>query len=216
MNKKTIIIIISVVAALAIAIGGTILILNSNFSGATDKDPQGDITSSENSKVDGTDSKTESTPSDSNNDESSTDTPDDSTVSVPKAEKDMTTFIVGNAEVQTGSKVSVPVYVSSNKGFMAVMASFKYDTTALKYIGYKKGNLLSSYDFDESNGTIKFISVENGDITKDGVAFYLEFEAIAQNPTTTPVAITINSNGIGNKAEQYVAVDTINGNITIK
>ncbi len=220
MNKKTIIIIVSVIAALAIAIGGTIALLTSKFKDAPDKDndSQNAITSSENSKNEDLNSNIDSTSSNNNpsTNNNNDDTSENSTVSVPKANKDMTTFIVDNVSAKQGGKVKVPVYVSSNKGFMGVLGKFKYDTSALKYTGYKKGNLLSDYDFLEQNGEIKFMSIERGDITKDGVAFYLEFDVIATAPTTADVTITIEDNGIANKAEQFVKVDTIDGSVTIK
>lgn len=234
MNKRTVIIIISVVAALAIVVGGTVAILASKFKNAPEKNNPGEVSSNITSVDGSTENKNESESSPASNDATSnsedktesepvktdktdnSDETDTSTESVPKANKDMTTFIVGNTSAKVGGKVKVPVYVSSNKGFMGVFAKFKYDTSSLKYKGYKKGNILSDYEVQESNGEIKFLSVERGDVTKDGVALYLEFEVVAKKATTTPVSVSIGANDIANKSEQYVKVDTINGEVTIK
>ena len=151
---------------------------------------------------------------DKNEDTSNSDT--NSTISIPKANNDITTFIGGNVTAEKVSKVSVPIFVSSNKGFMAAFGSLKYDTSVLKFIGYKDGDLFSEYEFLESNGEIKFMIEDNGDITKDGVLYYVEFEIISTNPTTTTIEFAIADNMVANKSAQYVKFETINGSVTIK
>ena len=218
MNKKTIIIIISIIAALAIVIGGTVALLSSKFKGTSDKDNnnQNSITSSSTEGTNSNDNSQNGGNTDSFNSNETDTNENDSTVSVPKANKDMTTFIVDNVTAEKGGKVSVPVYVSSNKGFMGVFGKIKYDTSALKYTGYKKGNILTDYEVQETNGEIKFMSVERGDVTKDGVVLYLQFDVVTASTNTTPITISIADNAIANKAEQYVKVDTINGSVKIK
>lgn len=196
MNKKTIIIIVSVVVAVAIAAALTISLLsNVGNDGGKNEDTSSNVSTGEST---GSNSDT------------------NSTISIPKANNDITTFIGGNVTAEKVSKVSVPIFVSSNKGFMAAFGSLKYDTSVLKFIGYKDGDLFSEYEFLESNGEIKFMIEDNGDITKDGVLYYVEFEIISTNPTTTTIEFAIADNMVANKSAQYVKFETINGSVTIK
>ena len=222
MNKKTIIIIVSVIAALAIIIGGTVAFLNSKFI-APKNDEQSTITSGVDANKDN--NSKESASNDKTSDSSSADedgnTSDDggkstSAISVPKATKDITTFIAANVTAKSGSKVKVPVYVSNNKGFMGLLAKFKYDTTALKYTGYKKGEVLTDYDVSVKDNTIGLISVENGDVKKDGIIIYLEFEVLAKASTTTPIEVIVGEGDLGNSSEKLVKSDTINGSVIVK
>ncbi len=219
MNKKTVIIIVSVIAALAIATTATIAILSSNLGGKSDKkDDKNNVSSSENAKND-TDSAP-STDSTASQDETTLDGDnsdiDNSVISIPAAPNDITTFIGANATANIGGKVSVPIFVSSNKGFLAVFGSLKYDTSVLKYTGYKKGNLFANYEFLESNGEIKFMLDNDKDITKDGVLYYVEFDVVAKNPTTTTIEFAIAENMVANQSVQYVKFETVNGSVTIK
>ncbi len=220
MNKKVIIITVSIIAALAILAGSSIAIFSSLFSESShEHDGQSSVASGENSVVDNSASNV-GTNSDSGSSNNNAQTPSDnqnnSTTSIPKANKDMTTFIADNVTAKIGDKVTVPIYVSNNKGFMGLMAKFEYDTSVLKYTGFKKGDVLTDYEVPTKDGVIGLQSVENGDVKKDGVIIYLQFDVIAKNPTTTQIDVVIGDHDVGNYSMQYVKTDTIDGSVTIK
>ncbi len=231
MKIKNIIIIISVIAVLVLLIAGTIALLVSkiidgfkpggNPSGAASGDAsslQSDTQSS--GKTDGSTGSGSGTGSpDSSNpsDGSSQGSAGGSTTSV--APGDTTKISVGSASGSKGDKVSIPVEISDNRGIMAMVAGFKYDASALKYTGYKRGTVFTGYgagDITESNGLIQFVTVENNDVTKNGTIIYLEFEIIAAKAQESKITLTVNKDSIGNYNEELVPVITENGKVTIK
>ena len=98
---------------------------------------------------------------------------------------------------------------------MSGIFEIDYDATALEYTGYKQGKLFSDFMFNNETGKIKFITIANGDVKKDGVLVYLEFKVIDKNKTV-PIKVTVNSDSIANHNEEYVPVKTQNGSIKIK
>ena len=125
-------------------------------------------------------------------------------------------FYIPDATVSKGAKFKLPVKVVNNPGFMGLQMSFDYDTSVLKYTGYKKGELLSPAEIDENNGTIKILAIENGDVKKDGSILYLEFEVISDTTKQTELKVNIAENGAANQSEEYVKYSSQNGKITIK
>lgn len=215
MNKKIVIIIVAVIVALALIIIGTILLLNSKFT-----DVPKDNTSSQSNIIGSDASETESNDKSENSVSevtSSIDSQGSSSIasSAQSTNGNITTVTVENVTAAKGSKVSVPVTVSSNKGFMGCFSKFQYDTSALKYTGYKKGSILTDYQVQESGGVIKFMTIESKNVTANGTLIYLEFEVIADSAQVSPIKITIDKTSIANKEEQYVPVQTVNGNVTI-
>ena len=217
MKNKVLFIIIGVVLVLALLITGTVLFLNSRFSQPTNTD-----TSSQSSISDTGSSQQSSDTSDTSGTDSSVssgsqNSSDTSDVSVQAVTTKLTNLIVGNVTAAKGDKVSIPVYVRANKGFMGITTDFKYDTALLKYTGFKRGDLLSDGDMQQvSNGTLKFLAVENGDVTNDGILLYLEFEVLSEEQQVIPINIIVGDNYVGNQAEELVDVYTVNGSITIK
>ena len=214
MNKKVLIIVISVVVALAIAITGTVIFLVSKFNG-NDGNKGGETSSNNSSLVSDGTNKPSPVPSP----ESGTITGSSNqqgTISIPTTNSNITTMSVGSVAAQKGANIKIPVMVTSNQGFMGCFFKFKYNTSDLKYTGYSKTPLLTDYQVQESNGTIKFMTVEKGNVTKDGVLIYLEFEVIGNSGKVSPITLKIDKTGIANKQEQYVPVTTVNGQVNIK
>lgn len=189
MKKKIIIIVIAAVLALALIATGAVLLLKGSF-----KNPFGS-NSSELTSV--------SDESDTNSDNSSP------FVNVG------TSITVGSVEAAVGEKIKVPVTINDNPGIMAMLLSFKYDTASLKYVGYEKGNILSDYEFSENKDTIKFVSCEDKDISKNGELFYLEFEVL-KGAKTSDILLSIGQYDVCNYSETLVYVMPNSGKVTIK
>ena len=235
MNKKVILIIIAVIAALALLITGTVLLFKSSFvsrgnNNSDSSNNSSSISSSSKKAVTNSDgslsevSTTESSAPKNTSDKagkqitSSEDkdgkSSEQSTSAKPAG--DTTTFTVGKVSGKKGDKVTLPVEISDNQGFMACLAEFNYDTSALKYTGYKRSSLLKDYEVKEENGTIKFMTVAEKDVTANGTALYLEFEIISKKAQESDVKIKIDKGNIGNYDEQLVPVKTVNGSVIIK
>ena len=119
---------------------------------------------------------------------------------------------VGSVEGKTGDIVKVSVEISNNPGIGAEMFTFTYDSEAVKYIGYEKGNVLSDYEFSDNNGTLKFLGLENGDVDTNGTLFSLKFEVLGNKGSD----IKINVEDVINFDEEDVETTTKNGKITVK
>lgn len=214
MNKKVLIVIIAVVAALAIAVTGTLGYFIVKYAINSGNKPEDYKDTSTVSKLEDTSDSsaptTSSTPAQSSQ-QSGGSSPD----TVPPSNSGITTMTVGNVSAAKGSIVKVPVDVSSNQGFMGCFFKFNYNTQDLRYTGFKKTSLLTDYQVQETNGVIKFMTLENANVTKNGTLIYLEFEVIGNSGKTCPVLLTIDKTGIANKQEQYVPVKTAHGSVTI-
>ncbi len=173
MNKKTIIIIIAAVVAVALAITGAVI-----WIGSTLKD-------------------------------------DGKTPSEDLSKGDMT-ISVGTETAAKGSTVKVPVKITGNKGFMAVMLECAYDTNVLEYVTYDKGDFLTDYEVNNSNGVVKFMSLEDGDVDDNGVMVYLEFKVKGNSGDSSEIKLTINEGNICNYDEEILEVKTVNGKVTVK
>ena len=217
MKNKVLFIIIGVVLVLALLITGTVLFLNSKFSepASSDTGSQSSVSDTDSSQQSSDTSDTSGT--DSSVGSASQNSSDTSDVSVQAVTTKLTNLIVGNVTAAKGDKVSVPVYVRANKGFMGIMADFKYDTSLLKYTGFKKGDLLSDGDMQQvSNGMLRFLAVENGNVTNDGILLYIEFEVLSETQQVTTINIIVEDNYVGNQAEELVDVYTVDGSVTVK
>lgn len=169
MSKKKLIIIISIVVAVALAIAGTTILLINLFSDGSAKANSG--------KSNGP-----------------------------------ALITVGSVEGSKGDIVKVPVEISNNPGIGAEMFTFTYDSTAVKYIGYEKGDVLSDYEFSDNNGTLKFLGLEDGDVDKNGTMFTLKFEILDKKGSD--IEITVND--IINYDEQSIENTAKGGKIKVK
>ena len=119
---------------------------------------------------------------------------------------------VGSAKGEKGDIVKIPVDISNNPGIGAEMFTFTYDSEAVKYIGYEKGDVLSDYEFADNNGTLKFLGLENGDVDKNGNLFTLKFEILGKKGSD--IGITVED--IINFDEQNIENTAKGGKITVK
>lgn len=126
------------------------------------------------------------------------------------------TIAVEDVEGKVGDTVKVPVKVYKNPGVMSFLLSFQYDDSILSYEGYENGDVLSNYQFNDSNGNLAFVNLEQGDVDKDGVMFYLNFKILKNEKENTEIKINITGEDAANSAEQFVKFEGSNGTVTIK
>lgn len=123
---------------------------------------------------------------------------------------------VGSETASTGKTVKVPVEISQNPGFMAILLDFEYDTSALKYVNYSEGKVVEDYNISEKDGVIKFLSLADKDVKKNGTILYLEFEVIGDKGSETEIKLNLAEDSICNFNEEIIKGETVNGKITIK
>lgn len=201
MNKKTLTIIIACVLAVAIVVTGVIIFLTKSFKEANPtKDNSSAVTSS-------------STSSDDENTVSTAPSKNESAASKPVSKN--TVITVGSVSGSVGKKITVPVSIEGNPGIMAMLLEFNYDNTVLKYKGYTPGDFLTNYQFNDQNGTLRFLNLEDKDVNKNGVLVNIEFEILKSTPKTE-VKVNVAEDSIANQKEQLISAKGVNGSVTIK
>lgn len=139
---------------------------------------------------------------------------DDKSVSSGKSGDAVIT--VESVSEKAGKNIKIPVKFTGNPGAMGFFLQFEYDTQALEYLSFEKGELLTDCEVSEQDGTLKLVSVEDNDITKDGVMVYLNFK-IKDNATgRSEIKLICDENSVCNYDEQSVPVKTENGKVTVK
>ena len=139
---------------------------------------------------------------------------DDKSVSSGKSGDAVIT--VESVSEKAGKNIKIPVKFTGNPGAMGFFLQFEYDTEALEYLSFEKGELLTDCEVSEQDGTLKLVSVEDNDITKDGVMVYLNFK-IKDNATgRSEIKLICDENSVCNYDEQSVQVKTENGKVTVK
>lgn len=139
---------------------------------------------------------------------------DDKSVSSGKSGDAVIT--VESVSEKAGKNIKIPVKFTGNPGAMGFFLQFEYDTEALEYLSFEKGELLTDCEVSEQDGTLKLVSVEDNDITKDGVIVYLNFK-IKDNATgRSEIKLICDENSVCNYDEQSVPVKTENGKVTVK
>lgn len=139
---------------------------------------------------------------------------DDKSVSSGKSGDAVIT--VESVSEKAGKNIKIPVKFTGNPGAMGFFIQFEYDTEALEYLSFEKGELLTDCEVSEQDGTLKLVSVEDNDITKDGVMVYLNFK-IKDNATgRSEIKLICDENSVCNYDEQSVPVKTENGKVTVK
>ena len=139
---------------------------------------------------------------------------DDKSVSSGKSGDAVIT--VESVSEKVGKNIKIPVKFTGNPGAMGFFLQFEYDTEALEYLNFEKGELLTDCEVSEQDGTLKLVSVEDNDITKDGVMVYLNFK-IKDNATgMSEIKLICDENSVCNYDEQSVPVKTENGKVTVK
>lgn len=128
-----------------------------------------------------------------------------------------TKITVSSVSCESGGTVIIPVKVSNNAGFMVCLLDFEYDNSTLEYDGYIEGDIVSDYQFNDDNGSLRFIGMSNNDVTADGTIVNLRFK-VSNNTTkkSTKVKLNINENSICNYNEKFIKANAVNGTVTIK
>jgi len=70
--------------------------------------------------------------------------------------------------------------------------------------------------FADKDGVIKFMSVENGDVKKDGTLVYLEFEVLKGASGKNEIKVNVPEKSVANYNEQFVNIASQNGYVEIK
>ncbi len=127
-----------------------------------------------------------------------------------------TVISVESVSGKKGETVIVPVSIKGNPGFMAMLLEMKYDAKVLKYKGYQKGDFLTNYEFNDVDGTLRFLTLENSDVDKNGVLVNIEFEILDTNTKKTDINFNISKNQVANQNQDFVTTEYKNGIVTIK
>lgn len=198
MTKRNKIIIITVAAILAVAIIiGLVFLLKGNSSNPTG-----------------------STPDDSSSVVSTVEKPSENVSETDNKEeiaKDDSALTIEDIEAERGKEISVPIELKNNPGIAASAIEFKYDTDKLEYIGYTPGEVFENYRFIEKEDSVWFTNIENGDVKKDGIIFYLKFKV--KNDAVlggTEIKIDVNDESFVNFDEEFVNLKGGNAVVTIK
>lgn len=218
--KKKIIIISAIAVVLIGAIIGAIFGLSSAFAGDKGNKSSDNSSQVSNESKEDTESKdnveTDASADSETNSSSETGKTESTVESKPNVSDNKptdATITVGNAETKKGSIVKVPVNIDKNPGFTAALLNFNYDTSVIKYLGYEKGDVLSDYQFVDKDGTLKFLCLENKDVNKDGLLFYIKFEVLKGN-AETDIKLTVDQ--VVNYDEEGLDIAGANGKITVK
>ena len=127
-----------------------------------------------------------------------------------------TAITVGSVSGEVGKTVRVPVKISDNPGAMGFFLQFEYDDEALEYISFEKGELLTDCEVSGGNGSLKLISVEENDVKKDGTLVYLTFKVLGGASGNSEIKLICDENSVCNYNEESIAINAVNGNISVK
>ena len=123
---------------------------------------------------------------------------------------------VGSVSGEVGKTVRVPVKISDNPGAMGFFLQFEYDDEALEYISFEKGDLLTDCEVSGGNGSLKLISVEENDVKKDGTLVYLTFKVRVGASGNSEIKLICGENSVCNYNEESIAINAVNGKISVK
>lgn len=85
-----------------------------------------------------------------------------------------------NVKAVPGREISIPVHIADNNGIMGFGIEIKYDSSYLKPLNIKAGNILANGMLNDSIATSEAGDFEvlwsgNEDISEDGILFYISF-----------------------------------------
>lgn len=126
------------------------------------------------------------------------------------------TISAGTVTAAVGDTVKIPIEFTGNPGAMGFLFDISYDADSLEYISYEKGELLSDCEVSGGDGALKLLSVENEDITDDGVMAYISFKIKDGVSGDFAVKIVCDENSVCNYDEESIAVETSDGKVTVK
>ena len=137
-----------------------------------------------------------------------------SDASQPISEKAKIT--VGSVSAKKGETIEIPVKIDKNPGIMAMLFDIKYDSSVLQYMNYSKGDVLSDYSFNDLGGSVRFVNIEDNDITKNGTLFTLKFKVLADAPTgESLIEPMIDEYSLTDFDESIIKSDVTNGTVTV-
>ncbi|MGN0492462.1 MAG: cohesin domain-containing protein [Acutalibacteraceae bacterium] len=132
------------------------------------------------------------------------------------AKSDKPTITVGSVSGEVGKTVEVPVKFTGNPGAMGFFLQLEYDSESLEYISFEKGDLLTDCEVSGGGGNIKLISVEEGDVKKDGTLVKLTFKVREGASGDCELKLICDENSVCNYDEESIAVTAQSGKITVK
>ena len=129
------------------------------------------------------------------------------------------TVKAGEATVEKGGIVKVPIEVSGNPGFCAAMFSVNYDGEVLEYLGFENGDVVGQCEVAPSGNKVVAIleNSEAADNEKNGTLYTLKFTAIGNSGAESDIKLELEKEGsFINIDEKVVTPDIENGKVTIK
>ena len=134
------------------------------------------------------------------------------------------TIVVGNVSAKAGDTIQVPVSIQNNPGILGMALKISFDDSVMTLTGAATGEAVSDVlTFTRPKNLIngcKFawdgleITPEQ---TKDGDVLILTFEIQSGAETGSyPISFTYSTNDVFNNDMEPVALDMVNGNVTIQ
>ena len=124
---------------------------------------------------------------------------------------------VGSVSAGTGKNIRVPVSFTGTPGAMGFFIEFEYNADSLEYLSFDKGKLLTDCEVAEAgSGKLKLVSVEDGDVKKDGTLAYLNFKIKDGAAGKSEIKAICGENSVCNYDEKAISVKTENGTVTVK
>ncbi len=131
-------------------------------------------------------------------------------------EKGEPILTVATVEGKVGDTVTVPIKISNNPGFIVIGTTFTFNQEALEYVGFEKGNLLDNYDFNLTDEGLKFISLEDKDVKRNGTIVKLKFKITKKAEKSNEIGITLMSDGICDSETNAYTAKIKTGAINLK
>lgn len=197
MNKKLIIAIIAGVVALALIVTAAVVVIKKININTPDDDSSTPTSSVDSDKADGT---VDGTTSDS----------------TPVVDKGNVT--IGNFEGKTGDVIDVPIKLSENPGILAGMFIFEYDSKALEYVDYEKGDILDEYEINATAGKVACVISSSAleDSKKNGTIITLQFKVKDGAAKGDYIIKYSDESQISNLNEEWIKPQIADGKITVK
>lgn len=113
---------------------------------------------------------------------------------VAKASSDVSYRVYAEETTVTDGKVTIPVKIENNGGFMGFAIKVDYDSSILTPVSVSKGSMLSGM-LDDSIGksganSIKIVYAGSSDVTSDGELFTIEFSSTRSDKNKVEITIT--------------------------
>ena len=176
---------------------------------------------SENGNSDGstdTSDKTESSDSTASDDIVSDDPTD-----YEKDEIDENTIgvVASKVEATAGGYITVPVKLTSNPGFVAMLFNVEYDPAVLEFTTCDDGDIITGAQLNtENKGTIAVLwdDANNADMAKTGTLLNLKFKVIGKAGANSEIKLSVPKDGgfVSFEKVNYVSYALVSGSVTVK